>query len=62
MAQRALAGGVSRCAACGCKVDIATTHNVPGATSLPAQAEAIVAAAGAGTPKAGGAEPLQPRA
>jgi hypothetical protein len=55
--------GVSRCAVCGCKVDIATTHNVPGATPLPAQAEAIVAAAGAGTPsKAGGAEPLQPRA
>ena len=43
--------GVSRCAACGCKVYNSTTHSVPAATPLPAQAEAIVAAAGAGTPK-----------
>ena len=45
--------GLSRCAVCGCKVDMATTHKVPEATPLPAQAKAIVAAAGAGTLRAG---------
>ena len=44
---QAISSGVSRCAVCGCKVDAATMHSVPAATPLPAQAKAIVAAAGA---------------
>ena len=44
---QAISSGVSRCAVCDCKVDAATLHSVPAATPLPAQAKAIVAAAGA---------------
>ena len=43
-----ISSGINHAAArCGCNEDKSTMHKVPAATPLPAQAKAIVAAAGA---------------